>query len=262
LQGNASVKLGRLLLILLLLISSMTGCLPFALPPLRAELGGSPSSGPSGSESDVAGPVVSGRLGFHPLQVFRDTTSRAWDVGVGYARESSSGRTAHHGPYAELAAYPLRGDASSGKRFRVGLMTIAQAYLDPTSPYRTSATVAGTAEIAGFSDGTFQSDDASGVARGEWGLGIFAGPSARFGGADVAWSGTVGITARVPMALGFVCCLQPSWLKGSSGRSKAKAPRRHLRRPHPERRSRGEHGTRHERRSRRDHRRSTRPSGH
>jgi hypothetical protein len=237
-----------------------SGCLPFAVPPARVEIGAVPGLGvaaPSAAgEAETAGespdgekstPVVL-RGAIHPLQMVPDLRGRAIDFGVGYMVEGVDDRDGgvwRDGPYAELGVFPFRWDLGSRDRLRAGARILGESFLRDDAGFRAGATAVASVEITGFTDGAFSSPDAVGVAYGEWGLGVFAGPSVRVGANRSAWTGTVGLSARIPLAVGVVCCADLSQIVDQRGerarKRKSTQKRRHerhrpkVRRKHPRR---------------------------
>jgi hypothetical protein len=191
--------------------------MPFAVPPLRAGLGAGTwddsFSVPDATDPDEPGTTVLARAGIHPLQLVPELSNRLIDIGIGYgieAVEGGDGTSAHRtGPYFELGAFPLRGSAGTGRRWRAGVLAVGDYSVASTGPLGDGSTLlAATAELTGFSRSTFATDDTVGVAFGEWGFGLFAGPTLRMGAAQT-WSGSAGLTARIPMTLGVACCAVP-----------------------------------------------------
>jgi hypothetical protein len=157
---------------------------------------------------DTAVPVVL-RGAIHPFQVFPELSGRAVDFGVGYMAEGVDDRDGgvwRDGPYAELGVFPFFRDIGSRDRLRAGVRVLGESFLRDDAGFRGGATALASVEITGFADGELSSPEAIGVAYGEWGLGVFAGPSVRVGADRTAWNGTLGLSARLPLAVGVVCC--------------------------------------------------------
>lgn len=217
------------------IVLAMPGCMPFVLPPSRVEVGTSPNqqyvpdvSGEQGHAASPAAAPGSGpqtgavlvRAGVHPLQVVPKLAGRRVDVGVGYMLEGTSDPDLvrrREGPYVELGAFPIQARLGANSRVRAGAVAVGEYFVRDDQGYRAGIGAAGTVEVVAFSKGAFESSDGSsrgvetsGWSYGEWAIGAFAGPTVRVGNQMEQWSGTFGISARMPFAIGVACCFDPT----------------------------------------------------
>ena len=157
------------------------------------------------------------RAGFHPLGLIDEHQTRTVDVGAGYAQENvarKDGQLFTQGPYLEVAAYPLQGRTGSWTA-RYGLRTsfdmlVPDEGWDDTG-YGGSLALA--VELLTYANGAFGAngggDAIVGVARGEGGVGAFAGVSHRRFHDDSYWLASAGLSLRVPATAGVYCCIKP-----------------------------------------------------
>lgn len=174
-------------------------------------------------------PVVTTRLGLHPLQAFPSLFTRRFDLGAGYLFEvmPEPGLSSFwkHGPYLEFT-YNLWMAQISDNWF-VRTSTAVHSDILFANGLGTTVGFGGGAalniELVSFAGGVVAAAgvDSSGAAgflgagTGEWGFGLSAGVDYR--SIDGAQYGVfqLGFTIRLPAAAGVV--LYTSW--GESGRS-------------------------------------------
>jgi hypothetical protein len=216
--------------LLVAIAGSISGCLPFAVPPARVESGIGTRlfdrEEPGGTSAATPTGVL--RAGFHPTQLFDSAENRRWDVGLGYRLEWRLHEQTPplQGPYAELGFYPLRLAVGRGTRFRWGSYTSADAVLRDGAGFGPGATLGTLIELSGTTSGTFSNaDDQGGVAGaafGQWAFGMFANTSLRAIDDRVSQSMTAGMSLRVPFAAGVACCFWPSLASSASKKSVAR----------------------------------------
>lgn len=198
-----------------------SGCFPFVVPPARVSVGAGPATGDVERSSGSLEPrsTTTLRAGFHPLQLMPGASKRMFDAGVGYggdlvyghAPASYDRRTSAHGPYVEAGVYPVRLPVSSATTFRWGGRgTLDLLFLEPQNTLGYGGTLATEFEFSGDASGPFASADEEsivlGAGHGQWALGGFIGGSMRhFDGADYGGL-TFGVSARIPLAFGVICC--------------------------------------------------------
>jgi hypothetical protein len=200
------------------LVCAPSGCIPFALPPGQASAAGATTGEqPRNRASDEVG-GYSLRGGVHPLGMIDDQQERPVDVGAGYALERAPrehGYLHAHGPYLEIDAFPVRAHMGSWTA-RVGVRTLAELLIrDDAGGWGETGgggTMALALDFATFADGVFATGSsdgfALGAAYGEAGVGAFAGVSHRRFRDDSYWMGSAGLSLRVPLAAGVVCCIR------------------------------------------------------
>lgn len=221
-------------------------CLPFAIPPSRIEMGSVPADArgrmlpgeggtvqdsPASTSPATDGPAVL-RIGIHPLQVVPRLAGRRIDVGAGYMAENGGqGDSAwsREGPYAEVGLYPFQAFLGGDYRLRAGAVALGEYYLRDDRGYREGLGVSAAVELFGFTSGGFQSPNAVGATYGEWAFGAFAGPGVRLGEQGEKWAGTFGISARIPLTVGVICCIDPTEPHGGSSPTRSKSSRRYHR---------------------------------
>jgi hypothetical protein len=232
----------------LLLTSSLSGCLPFVVPPARLSVGAGPARGAIAANGEAVSvqSTTSLRAGLHPLQVRDDASKRSFDLGVGYgadvvqAAEPSEQPTAPvvHGPFVEADVYPLRHDFGS-TRLRFGARAVGDVLFAGKARGENlgaGGLLAADLEVTGDADGPFGSSDddgfAAGAAKGQWAVGLFAGPAYRHL-PDSSYLGlSAGVTLRLPFAVGVVCCAWPGDREStSSGSSPSFHSRENSRKP-------------------------------
>jgi hypothetical protein len=192
-----------------------SACVPFVIPPGQASVGGATTGTASRTPSTHDEGSYAMRAGFHPLGLIDEHQARTFDVGAGYALERvarTDGQLFAQGPYLEVAAYPLRGRTQSWTA-RYGLRTSVDV-LVADEGWDAAGYGAGLAlaiELLTYANGPFSSgggaDVVVGVARGEGGIGAFAGVSHRRFQDDSYWLASAGLSVRVPAAAGIFCCM-------------------------------------------------------
>lgn len=220
-----------LFFLLTLCIGAASACLPFVVPPARLEMGPGLRL-----HEDRARDVKDGtaliRAAVHPMQVLDGAADQLFDVGVGYRAElplhdEGEARTLA-GPYAELGVYALRVPLGSSTRLRWGGYASADLDLTSTEPVGFGTTLGTLLEITGSSGGPFANHDADshvlGMAKGQWGIGIFANTSLREVRSDFTQGISAGLSVRIPFMAGVVCC---AWSWSSHDGSSSHAPHRH-----------------------------------
>jgi hypothetical protein len=210
------------------LLSLTTGCMGFVVPPVKLSGGVGPVAGHV--ERGVADleptSVTTLRAGFHPLSLMREAPANALDAGVGYGGDLVLGhapptfnrRATVHGPYVEGAYYPLRVRAGSAT-VRLGVRANADLlFHQPSGARGYGSTLVTELEIGGYSSGGLSGDDDGdgdgdavlGTVLGSWSLGAFAGGSLRSFPRSHYAGLTAGLSVRVPLIAGVVCCGWPS----------------------------------------------------
>lgn len=179
----------------------------------RAPIADERSQAGDRTNDDARGPYVADE---HTLATRR--ASPAYLGGAAWPWLTGCGVT-WEDPYAEVDAFALRARAGRGSRWRAGVLVLGEYSVSRSASVPDGAVIlAGTAELTGFSNGTLATDDTAGVAFGEWGIGLFAGPGLRIGSAGTPWAFSGGLTARIPMALGVTCCLRPDFFPSKGER--------------------------------------------
>jgi hypothetical protein len=199
-------------------VCALNGCIPFALPPGQASAAGaSTGAQPKNRARDEVG-GYSLRGGVHPLGLVAAHQERTFDIGAGYALERApreDGYLEAHGPYLELDAFPILARTGSWTA-RVGVRTLAELLIrDDALGWGEAGgggTVALALDFATFAQGAFAAGGkdgfAFGAAYGETGVGAFAGVSHRRFRDEAYWMGSAGLSLRVPLAAGVVCCIR------------------------------------------------------
>ncbi len=218
--GSGVARLGCLAL-----LTGASACFPYAVPPAHLSAGVGPTSGVI---ADSRGGVSSGaphytlRGGVHPLGAVEDLTGRSVDVGVGYLLEGSTGdgEVPLHGPYLALDAYLLPAQLPE-RSLRAGARVTGD-FLFGAGELGGGGMLAGLVEWVFFGEGSYGSDRGdsftAGVRSGELAVGAFLGVTHRVVGDQSFQGGVLGVSLRVPLLLGVVCCALPDDL-GSSGSS-------------------------------------------
>jgi len=212
---------------LCLLSTLAPSCLPFVSPPARISIGpGARLGHVSGAKGEPAGePVVVLRGGIHPLGAIRDGDRKPFDVGVGYSYEGSSARgvASIHGPYVEVGTYPLAHAFNDRLAIRAGANAAVEALWKTDSGDAHLGLTAGPlVELTGSADGPFVSASRDGgvvlgAATGYWAVGLFGNASVRDMGEGLSATYSGGISLRIPLAVGVVCCAIPGITGGGSG---------------------------------------------
>jgi hypothetical protein len=173
-------------------LALISGCIiPFAIPPLRAEVGtASRSDGPIAAHVAVGTHAASATL----------TGAQRFDVGLGYLVEPSTAGTTH-GAYADGALFVER-----LARTRTSLGVRNELRWNAMGPgYATKLRI--DTELFSAGTSTFESDDRCGTATGtRYGtaaIGLYAEAGrAWMPDTRAAWVATAGITARLPSSVG------------------------------------------------------------
>lgn len=217
------------LLGLALLVAASPGCLPFVVPPARLSMGpGLRSHAVSGTpEEPLRTGVATFRAGLHPLGVLRDGYRKPYDLGVGYSVEGSSDVDVPtvHGPYLELGAYPLIHELNEKLALRAGVQASLDALFQTNQDdARVGLSVGPLVELTGDASGPFAGtgDDGGvilGASHGYFGVGVFANASLRDLGQGLTTTYSGGLSLRIPLAAGIVCCAIPSLGGGESSGS-------------------------------------------
>lgn len=196
------------------------GCLPFALPPSRVSAGGGPIVNrlDERAGSEPAAGVASLRAGVHPLQAL-DAAPRAWlDAGAGYQVEGPlrAGAPYVHGPYLDLGVYPMRLPLNKTAYLRGGGRVLFDYLLlrgAGASEDGFGGALVGNLEVTSEGSGAFVNADedaaVAGLTQGAWGVGLFAGAESRRFGDSHYEGATFGVTLRVPLVIGVICCALP-----------------------------------------------------
>jgi hypothetical protein len=193
---------------------SLTGCLPFVVPPMRVSAGAGPAFGsferPVGTVRPRA--VANLRAGFHPLSLRQRAARRPFDIGAGYGVDllSATHPTTIHGPYLEVGYYPVRAPLGSSTTFRWGGRG-AFELLRLNDRFGYGGTLITEVELSGDTQGTFAGtgDDGTmtaGAAHGQWAIGAYVGGSGRDFRDGAYGAITLGLSARIPFLAGVMCC--------------------------------------------------------
>jgi hypothetical protein len=216
------------------------GCLPFASPPVRVSAGVGAASGrlPHDTSRSQTAPMVGIRGAAHPLQLLDRPHWKRIDVGLGYEAEVLPRRgpdSLLHGPYLELGAYLLRHRVGKTQVVRAGGFATADLLLGEvqgTSEVGSGASLGAALELTGAADGPFAGGGAEeeegpsaalGVAYGQWAIGLFAAASYRDLGPSRYFAGLGGISIRIPLTFGLVCCVNP-WASDEDEQEPGEAP--------------------------------------
>lgn len=210
------------------------GCLPFVTPPARVSVGPALRVPPvrGGSEVEPGAQLTSLRAAAHPLDL-ADEAERHWlDLGLGYQAEFAARDDVAtvHGPYLELGAYPLEARLGSGVTLRGGAYgTVDGLWRRGTSDAGLGGSLGLLLEASGSSAGTFAGagDDGSvvaGFARGRWGVGVWGSGALRDFSDGAYRSLAMGVSVRLPLLAGVVCCALPDF-SGHGHGSKQRSPR-------------------------------------
>jgi hypothetical protein len=231
----------------LMALSLSSGCLPFIVPPARVSLGAGARLGAvPGAEPHARRDFVALRAGLHPLDVLAGSETRMVDVAVGYQGELPPAKSTPsvYGPYLELGVYPVAAPVSTAFRLKAGLYGTADLlYRSGYPDVGVGGTMGALVELTARTDGVFSDNSRDGSvvygrSAGRWAVGLFGSGSLR-SFSDGAYSDLViGLSARIPFAVGVVCCV---WPRSSSrqthhddGEREAPPNRPHSAHPAPE----------------------------
>lgn len=176
-------------------LAVLGGCFPYAIPPLRGEVGAvAQSKQPTAGRVSGGAHLASGTL----------RHDQPFDVGAGAFYEWDDNGERAKGAYADAAVFIDR-----GARTRTSLGIRGEVRHDPTMGYGTAAKLRIDHEIYKKALGEYSGHDRCGVifggARGTGAAGIYveAGP-AFLPGDQRAFVATVGVTLRIPATLGLL----------------------------------------------------------
>jgi hypothetical protein len=170
-----------------------------------------------GSEPHATRDFVALRAGLHPLDVLDGSETRMVDVAVGYQGElpTTKSTPSVYGPYLELGMYPAVAHVSTALTLKAGLYgTVDLLYRSGDPDVGVGGTVGGLVELTARTDGVFSENNRDGSvvygrSAGRWAVGLFGSGSLR-SFSDGAYSDLViGFSARIPFAVGVVCCAWP-----------------------------------------------------
>ncbi|MBX3183911.1 MAG: hypothetical protein KF915_14890 [Polyangiaceae bacterium] len=164
---------------------------------------------------------------------------------MGYQLERSTGGDGGgvpvHGPYVALDAYLL--PASPPERSLRAGARVTGDFLFGAGEFGGGGMLAALVEWVFYGEGSYASDGgdsfAAGVHSGELAIGAFLGVTHRVIGEQSYQGGVLGVSLRVPLLLGVICCGWPEDWGGSSGSSSGSSsdddepPRRTPARPKP-----------------------------
>lgn len=181
-------------------VAPLAGCVvPFATPPLKADLGATTRS--AGDNSAAAGRALHGSIGAHLASGVR-RPHQPLDVGVGYAFDRNATRT-NHGGYIEASWFV---DRVGRRRTAIGGRGEFRA-LGGEAAF--AAKLRLDIELFGPAQDTFEIEDRCGIGGGVvTGIGAIGGyveagrmwAPAMLGGSG--WVATAGIAVRLPGTLG------------------------------------------------------------
>lgn len=204
---------------LVLLAFALTpSCFPYALPPAKVSVGsvvaGAPVITRSG-EVERPDPTLV-RVGFHPLDLAE--SELPLDVGVGYETEfvASGELPTMQGGYVELGLYPVSAKLSEHVRLRLGAYGTLDGLVREDLPSAGfGGSLGGLFELTGRVNGAIDSVNSdgsrnTGYALGRWGIGLFASGSLREFHGNAQPGAAVGVSVRIPLLAGIVCCLSSS----------------------------------------------------
>jgi hypothetical protein len=216
------------------------GCLPFVTPPARVSVGPATHFDPlpGAAEENSQTGFTALRAATHPLDLVDGAENNWFDFGLGYQAEFPPAHEqdgqAVHGPYLELGAYPLSAQLGSNLTLRGGAYaTVASLWRTGLPSPGVGGSLGGLVEISGGADGTFAGSGSdgsvvAGYARGRWGVGLW-GSGSLHDFSDGAYRGVAaGLSVRLPLLAGVVCCAWPEFGKhggGGSARSASSTPR-------------------------------------
>jgi hypothetical protein len=222
--ARKGVSRSRITVLALTACHCISGCLPCVLPPgqVAANVGAAaPQHAVDVSEPpdyDAIDPATTTgeaiydlRASFNPIQLFPSQQERVFDVGLGYFIEDDHGfATPIQGPYSQFDYYFFKRVTHVGVQ-RFGVRTAGELiYFDPSSNPDFGGSFGLVAEIGTFASGLAAAADSKGliaaVGHGELAIGAYAGLAYRALRSEGYWLPSVGIYARVPAALGVLCC--------------------------------------------------------
>jgi hypothetical protein len=222
------------------LSSFSAGCLPFVTPPARVSVGPAthfdPLPGAARQNSQTGFTAL--RAATHPLDLVDGAEDNWFDFGLGYQAEFApahqEGARTVHGPYLELGAYPLSAKLGSDLTLRGGAYgTVSSLFRAGLPTPGVGGSLGALVEIGGGAEGTFAGSGSdgsvvAGYARGRWGVGLWSSGSLH-DFSDGAYRGVAaGLSVRLPLLAGVVCCAWPEFGKhGGAGspRSASSTPR-------------------------------------
>jgi hypothetical protein len=227
-----SIRLGSWLLA----VFGAWGCLPFVVPPARVSIGSAthidafPGSLPAESEQEV----LSLRGSAHPLDLADGMEGRLLDFGLGYHAELAppGGVPTVHGPYLELGAYPLAAELGPRVHLRGGMYGTVDGLLrSGMAEPGLGGSLGLLLELASSGSGAFLSRGGgpvvAGYARGQWGFGLYTSASVRDFSDGAYRALSVGVSVRLPLVVGVLCCALPKFSARRSqlGRRRTSSPR-------------------------------------
>ncbi len=175
-------------------IAVLTGCMPYALPPVTGDVG------PARSSSRGSRTGVHAEVGFAPLQLTRGQIDRPWDATLSgsfdridrdeWGVAAAAGPVLHPwGRFADEVANRLLIQA-------VGRWTTEGI----------GAGVRATVEYAKFVDGASSDSNGGAYGFGEAAIGLYAETARWSFDGTAGWTVTAGVTLRVPAMVGIACC--------------------------------------------------------
>jgi len=197
--------------------------MPFVSPPSRLTLGPTTirTFSRGGRSYGSAGVLV--RYGVHPLDVIpSESGPRRFDIGVGYQTEelprfdeSRPRARPAHGPYLEAGYYPVLAEWSERNRVQAGGYASVEA-LWRGPEFGVGESIGASIEVSHDVESEFAGDDpeegtfATGVAGGRWSIGLFTAATYRQFPDQQQLGVSGGLSVRIPMSAGVLCCLWPS----------------------------------------------------
>lgn len=182
--------MGYLALVVGLVLAS--GCVPYALPPVRGQVG------VIGTTAAGSRDGLHAEVGVAPLQLVSSQLDRQWDVTVSGSFDHTDrvawGAAVAAGPVVYQWAPP------SGEALRRVLVEAVGRWT--TEGFGGGARA--TYEWSRFIDG----DSASGRAYGEAAIGLYVETGEWSLAGDTAWVLSAGISLRSPVLAGLACCLK------------------------------------------------------
>lgn len=208
---------------LFLALPAATACVPFLVPPTRVSVGRAAHAerAPGSSTPESQQSVTVLRAAAHPLDLADGAEERVVDVGLGYQAEFVSAEATPpstvHGPYLELGAYPLRARLGSGVGLRGGAYgTIDGLWRSDSRDSGLGGSLGLLLELAGNSQGAFAGSGSdgsavAGYARGRWGVGLWGSAALRDFEDGAYRTVAAGVSVRIPLLAGVVCCALPDF---------------------------------------------------
>ena len=222
------------------LASAATSCLPFVTPPARLSVGPATHFDrvPGAAREDSRSGFTELRAATHPLDLVDGAENNWFDVGLGYQGElppaDNQDTPIVHGPYLELGAYPVSARLGPSLTLRGGTYgTVSSLWRTDLPSPGVGGSLGALVEISGGTAGTFAGSGSdgsvvAGYARGRWAIGLW-GSGSLHDFSDGAYRGVAaGLSVRLPLLAGVVCCAWPDFSKhggGGSARSASSAPR-------------------------------------